>query len=168
MVAIFLFNMPSEKKIHVLYVDDEISNLQAFNAAFRRHFTIYTAASAKEAGAILDSETIHVLITDQRMPGTTGTQLLENAVKKYPNQIRILLTGYTDMEAIVQAINQGYIFKYLKKPWNESELMSAVKEAYEVYSNLLQLKQKEAELEALKALLEKEMDDNPKKKFGFD
>jgi len=134
--------MSEELKINVLYVDDEENNLVAFKASFRRHFNIFTANSADEAKLILAQNEMHVLITDQRMPGTLGTELLAYAVKDYPDQIRILLTGFSDIEAIKKAINQGQIYHYLQKPWNDEELKKTVEEAYEIYH----LKKKQQEL----------------------
>lgn len=128
--------------INVLYVDDELNNLLAFRAGFRRDFNIYIARSAAEGQKILEQQLIHVLITDQRMPNMLGTELLADAVRKYPNQIRILLTAYTDVEAIVDAINRGHIYKYLTKPWDADLIRQSVLEGYEIYS----LKKKEENL----------------------
>lgn len=129
-------------KINVLYVDDEENNLNAFKASFRRYFTVYTALSAADASVILNANEIHVLITDQRMPGTLGTELLAQVVKEYPNQIRILLTGFSDIDAIRDAINRGQIYHYLQKPWNDNELKETIEKAYEIYY----LKKKQQEL----------------------
>jgi response regulator RpfG family c-di-GMP phosphodiesterase len=133
--------MSEDSKINVLYVDDEENNLLAFKASFRRDFNVFTAISADEGSKILAGNEIHVLITDQRMPGTLGTELLAQAVKDYPDQIRILLTGFSDIEAIKDAINRGQIYHYLQKPWNDEELRSTIKNAFEVYH--LKKKQKE-------------------------
>lgn len=123
-----------EKKIiNVLYVDDEQNNLISFKATFRKEFNVFTAISAKEAQSILTDNNIHILITDQRMPETLGTELLADAVKKYPNQIRILLTAFMDAEAIINAINNGHIFKYLIKPWDSDILKNTIEEGYEFY-----------------------------------
>jgi two-component system sensor histidine kinase/response regulator len=138
--------------INVLYVDDEVHNLQAFKASFRRDFNIYTANSANQAKLILKQYSIHVLITDQRMPSVLGTELLAETVKEYPDQIRILLTAYTDVEAIIDAINRGHIFKYLQKPWNNDVLHEAIIEGYEIYD----LKEKEKKL---KVELQKSVDE---------
>ncbi len=120
-------------EIRVLYVDDEENNLIAFKASFRRDFTIFTAISAADARVILAEKEIHVLITDQRMPETLGTELLAEAVKEFPDQIRILLTGFSDMEALKDAINRGQIYCYLQKPWNDVELKETIIKAYEIY-----------------------------------
>lgn len=133
--------MSEHQNINVLYVDDEENNLQAFKASFRRTFNVFTAISAEEGKKILQQHEIHVLITDQRMPGTLGTELLAQAVKEYPDQIRILLTGFSDIEAIKDAINRGQIYHYLQKPWNDNELKETIENAYKVYH--LKKKQKE-------------------------
>lgn len=125
--------MEQEGNINVLYVDDEEHNLVAFKASFRRFFTVFTAISAAAAQDILTGNQIHVLITDQRMPETTGTELLAQAVKDYPDQTRILLTGYSDLEALKDAVNLGQIFCYLQKPWNDDELKETILKAYQVY-----------------------------------
>jgi response regulator RpfG family c-di-GMP phosphodiesterase len=119
--------------IKVLYVDDEENNLVAFKASFRRYFTIFTAKSPKEAQVILKEHDIHVLITDQRMPETLGTELLAQAVIEYPEQTRILLTGFSDIEALKDAVNRGQIFRYLQKPWNDEELKKTIEDSYHIY-----------------------------------
>ena len=134
--------MNQEIKINVLYVDDEENNLAAFKASFRRYFNVFTAISADEGKIILNQTDIQVLITDQRMPGTLGTELLAQAVKEYPDQIRILLTGFADIEAIKDAINRGQIYHYLQKPWNDDELKKTIEDAFKIY----QLKKKQQEL----------------------
>jgi len=139
--------MSEESNINVLYVDDEENNLSAFKASFRRHFTVFTAISADEGQKVLAANEIHVLITDQRMPGTLGTELLAQAVKDYPDQIRILLTGFSDIEAIKDAINRGQIYHYLQKPWKDDELKTTIEEAYKVYH--LKMKQKELSTQLL-------------------
>lgn len=125
--------MEEDININVLYVDDEENNLIAFKASFRRYFTIYTANSVTEAELLLSKNTIHVLITDQRMPGKLGTELLAKAAKEYPDQVRILLTGFSDIEALKDAVNKGQIFRYLSKPWNDDELKKTIEESYHIY-----------------------------------
>lgn len=120
--------------VGVLYVDDEINNLNSFKAAFRRDFDIYTAQSAREGRKILDSCEIGVIITDQRMPGMTGIEFLESILTIYPDTIRILLTGFSDMNAVMDAINRGQVYKYLVKPWQNDELRLYIQNALEIYS----------------------------------
>ncbi|MES2513313.1 MAG: response regulator [Bacteroidota bacterium] len=125
--------MMSEKSINVLYVDDEKDNLRAFTATFRRSFNVITALSSSDAELALANQDIHILITDQRMPVKTGTELLAHAVKKYPDKIRILLTAYADITCLEDAINIGHIYKYFKKPWHEEELRAAIEEGYKLF-----------------------------------
>ena len=124
----------SNEKINILYVDDEENNLQAFKATFRRDFNIHLAISAKEAKEILKKETIDIIITDQRMPEETGVEFLASIIPVHPEPIRILLTGYTDIQAVIDAINKGQVYHYLTKPWEEDYLRTVLKNAYEVLS----------------------------------
>jgi response regulator RpfG family c-di-GMP phosphodiesterase len=125
--------MDKDIKPIVLYVDDEENNLNAFRAGYRRDFEIFTASSAKEGLKILEENEIPVLITDQRMPEILGTELLAEAVQKYPDQMRILLTGFSDIDALKDAVNRGQIYKYMQKPWNHEELKEAVSMANNIY-----------------------------------
>ncbi|MDB5011671.1 MAG: response regulator [Mucilaginibacter sp.] len=118
----------------VLYVDDEVNNLNSFKAAFRRDFEIYTASSAKEGRKILDTHEIGVIITDQRMPVMTGIEFLESILPVYPDTIRILLTGFSDINAVMDAINRGQVYKYLVKPWQNDELKMYIENALEIYN----------------------------------
>ena len=91
-----------QDKISVLYVDDESHNLNSFKASFRREFTVYIAQSAAEATQILKQDNdIQIIISDQRMPGITGVEFLESTIEAYPDAIRILLTGYADINAVI-------------------------------------------------------------------
>jgi two-component system sensor histidine kinase/response regulator len=136
------------KKISVLYIDDEVNNLLSFQAAFRRKYKIFIASSSAEGMNILnDEKDIQVIICDQRMPNSTGVEFFQVVRKAFPQPVRILLTGYTDAEAIIDAINKGEIFRYIKKPWDEIELQTAIQNAYELYATRLQLKKKIGELE---------------------
>ena len=127
-------------KITVLYVDDEENNLFSFKATFRIKYNVLTAISGDEALKILDSKPVHIIITDQRMPEMTGVEFLEKVLEKYPDPMRILLTGYADMGAVVDAVNKGKIFHYLAKPWNEEELDLTINRAYEKYLEKVSLK----------------------------
>ncbi|MEJ7558256.1 MAG: response regulator [Pedobacter sp.] len=126
--------MNSEAVINVLYVDDEVHNLNAFKASFRRLFNIFIAESALEGRAILENNDIHVIITDQRMPVTTGIEFLESIIPHFPEPIRILLTGYADINAVIDAINRGQVYKYIQKPWTEDDLRINIQKAFEIYS----------------------------------
>lgn len=117
----------------VLYIDDEIHNLNSFKAAFRRDFNIYVAQSAREGRKILEQNEIAVIVTDQRMPVMTGIEFLESIIPVYPDTIRILLTGFSDINAVMDAINRGQVYKYLVKPWADEELKMYIQNAIEIY-----------------------------------
>jgi len=137
----------SNKKISVLYVDDERHNLYAFRASFRNDYQIFIAESAEEGRLILAEQLIHVVVADQRMPKETGIEFLESIKKTHPYCMRILLTGYTDIQAVISAVNLGNIYRYLQKPWQEEEIKEAIQSAFEVYDARLQLIEKNLELE---------------------
>ncbi|HEY1030780.1 MAG TPA: response regulator [Flavipsychrobacter sp.] len=120
-------------KINILYVDDEQNNLVSFKATFRMKYNVFTAISGEEAIKILDNNPIDIIITDQRMPNMTGVEFLESILEKHMEPMRILLTGYADLNAVIDAVNKGKIFHYLTKPWNEEELDLTIQRAYDVY-----------------------------------
>jgi len=126
--------MTPQASISVLYVDDELHNLNSFKAGFRRLFNVFTADSALEGRKILEKENIHVIITDQRMPVTTGIEFLESIIPDFPDPIRILLTGYADINAVIDAINKGQVYKYIQKPWMDEDLRINIENAYEIYA----------------------------------
>lgn len=123
----------SDYKIKILYLDDEVNNLNSFKAAFRRDYDITTAESAKEGLEILKEKEFNIIITDQRMPNMTGVEFLEAIIPIYPNPIRILLTGYTDITAVVDSINRGKVYHYISKPWDENSIKILMKNAYETF-----------------------------------
>nr|WP_121273376.1 hybrid sensor histidine kinase/response regulator [Pedobacter schmidteae] len=137
----------SAPNVRVLYIDDEENNLQAFKASFRRQYEIYTAISAAEGLKVLQNVSIQVILADQKMPGTTGVEFFKSITDTYPDPIRILLTGYTDIEALADAINHGDIYRYITKPWNDLELHNSIKNAYDAYRAKIDLRNKVAELE---------------------
>lgn len=123
-----------KEKINVLYVDDEIENLSAFKASFRRLYNVYIAESAAEAEKILEQNEVEVILTDQRMPKTTGIEFLQSIIPKYPEAIRILVTGYSDINAVKDAINKGEVYRYIEKPWDTDFMKMIIEKSYEVYS----------------------------------
>ena len=118
-------------KPQVLYVDDEPDNLHSFKALFRRDYEVHLAETAQEALRILRSEAIHVLVTDQRMPEMTGTVLLEQVATEFPDVLRYMLTGYSDYDPLVDAINKGRVQGYFSKPLNPREFMERVHKGLE-------------------------------------
>jgi len=141
-------------KISILYVDDEENNLISFKATFRLKYKVFTAISGSDAIKILEENLIHVIITDQRMPNMTGVEFLEKVIDKFADPIRILLTGFTDMNAVVDAINKGKIFHYLTKPWNEEELDKTIERAFDIYMEKEKIKQMNEKLEISNSQLE--------------
>ncbi|MFZ6008840.1 MAG: sigma-54-dependent transcriptional regulator [Bacteroidota bacterium] len=117
----------------ILYIDDEENNLKVFQSLFKRHYEVYTASSADEGLSILSNYEIHLVITDQRMPGKTGVEFLEEIVHEFPDVIRIVLTGFSDLSSVVEAINKGKVYHYLTKPWKQEELKIAIDNGLENY-----------------------------------
>lgn len=138
--------MPKEK-IRILYIDDEVNNLNAFKASFRRNYEIYTATNTLDARKTIQNIPLHIIIADQRMPGTTGVQFFSAIKENYPDPIRILLTAYTDVESLIDAINQGQIYRFIRKPWDDYDLQNTISNAYEIYHTRKELEVKMEELE---------------------
>jgi len=133
--------------VKVLYIDDEENNLIAFKASFRRQYEIYTANSAAEGLKVLENLPIEVIIADQKMPQTTGVEFFKSITTTFPDPVRILLTGYTDISALADAINHGDIYRYITKPWNDLELHNSIKNAHDAYKSKIDLRNKIKELE---------------------
>ncbi len=121
----------SATKPKLLYVDDERSNLVAFRAILRDTYEVLIAENADEAFQLLGSHDIPLIVSDQRMPGMTGTELLERVAAGYPDTARMILTGYSDIEAVIDAINRSRIYYYFKKPWKEWEVRLTLANALE-------------------------------------
>lgn len=124
----------SETKIKILYVDDEENNLNSFKAAFRRDYEVTVAKSGYDAIDILKENKFDIIITDQRMPQMTGVEFLSSIISENPEPIRMLLTGYADIQAVIDAINKGQIYQYITKPWDEQQMRVIISNAYEIYS----------------------------------
>ncbi len=131
MESILKKNTPNKELI--LYVDDEERNLDSFKIIFRKDYDVLVAKSAQEGLEMLEKNEIRLVITDQRMPNMTGVEFLEKIAHLYPEITRIILTGYSDMEAIISAINKGRVFRYITKPWNKDELKETIDYALEAY-----------------------------------
>lgn len=142
------------EKYNILYVDDEQQNLISFKACFRRVFNILIAQSAREAMEILKQTPVQLIITDQRMPEMTGVQFLEKIIPQYPDTIRMILTGFSDVDAIIKAINTGQVFRYISKPWDEKELRMTIDNALNLYQ--LQRKNKQLIYDLQEKVLEQE------------
>ena len=120
------------EKPEILYIDDEEDNLLVFKAAFRRHYKVHTAQSGEEGLEILKEKDVSLVITDQRMPRMTGVQFLQH-LPEDKDLIRMILTGYSDMESIIEAINTGKVYRYIVKPWDKEELKMTMDNAIEAF-----------------------------------
>jgi two-component system sensor histidine kinase/response regulator len=132
------------KKITVLYVDDEPNNLNSFKATFRFDYNILLAKDTAEAKAHLDNpaNSVQIILSDQRMPDVTGVEFFEDIRKTHPMPVRLLMTGFSDIESVIDAINRGHIFRYIKKPWVEPDIRSAIEESYKFYLATSMLEEK--------------------------
>src|SRR5690242_15554911 len=117
----------------LLIVDDEPANIRLLEKLFRADYSCLTASSGEEAIELLDQHEVAVIITDQRMPSMTGVDLLKRSAARRPHMVRILLTGYTDLEALVEAVNCGLVYMYVSKPWNNDDLKLRVSRAVQHY-----------------------------------
>ncbi|MDZ7958731.1 MAG: response regulator [Aulosira sp. DedQUE10] len=127
------------KKLKILVVDDEPDNLDLLYRTFRRDFQVLKADSGMNALQMLAAEgEVAVIISDQRMPEMKGTEFLSKTVPQFPDTVRIILTGFTDIEDLVEAINAGQVYKYITKPWDPGELKAVVQRAAETYDLLKQ------------------------------
>ena len=128
--------MTTATKHPILVVDDEEEILYSLRGLLRQEFNLHTARSGAEALEIMRRHVIHVIMTDQRMPQMTGVELLEKARGECPEAVRIVFTGYADIKAVIDAINQGQIFRYLTKPWDPGELVVALRQGCEEYDRV--------------------------------
>ncbi|MGL5082731.1 MAG: response regulator [Microcoleaceae cyanobacterium] len=134
-----LMSLNRPKKPKMLVVDDEPDNLDLLYRTFRRDFSVLKAESGVRALEMLETEgEVAVIISDQRMPEMKGTEFLSKTVPQFPNTVRIILTGFTDIEDLVEAINSGQVYKYITKPWDPGELKEVVQRAAETYELLNQ------------------------------
>ena len=125
----------NDQKCTILYLDDEELSLTAFTQVFGGKFRVLTASNAAEGYRLLEQhrDEIAVLLTDQRMPGETGVQFLERARRVHPRAIRILVTGFSDFDVVIEAVNSGAIYKYVMKPWDVRQLEATLTDACQIY-----------------------------------
>lgn len=117
----------------LLIIDDEIEITKSLTRQFRRKYKVFSATNARDGMDIMEKEHIQVILSDQRMPDMTGVDFFGVIKDKYPDALKLLLTGYADIEAVIGAINEGQVFRYVTKPWNPEELELIVREAFEKY-----------------------------------
>jgi response regulator RpfG family c-di-GMP phosphodiesterase len=125
----------------ILAVDDEPANLRMLERLFRKDYRILTATNGEEALEVLKQEDVTLIITDQRMPGMNGTQLLRESLGTNPDAIKIILTGYSDIDALVEAINTARVYRFVSKPWDPTALKQVVQDAFNEHEKFLQQKQ---------------------------
>jgi signal transduction histidine kinase len=126
--------LSTPEKIKVLYIDDEQNNLNGFKATFRFDYTIFIANNTAIAYDHLKANPdISIILCDQRMPDKTGVQFFEEMREIYPDPVRMLITDYTDIESVIDALNRGHIFRYIKKPWTDTDIKTAIEEANKFY-----------------------------------
>ena len=130
--------MTMTKKHTLLVVDDEADVCDSVHDLLRREFQVLKARSADEGLKLMRENEVHIIMTDQRMPKVTGVELLRSIRAGHPQAIRMLFTGYADLDSVIAAINQGHIFKFLKKPWQPEDLEQAVREAAAEYERLVE------------------------------
>ena len=117
----------ADEIIRVLYLDDEEANLFSFKAAFRREFEVHTCIEPHQAVRLMDEHEFHVVLSDQRMPRISGVEFFELVMPDHPDVSRVLVTGYADTDAVVDAINKGQVYRFVSKPWNEEELRTVIR-----------------------------------------
>ncbi len=120
----------------IMIVDDEPANLRVLERLFRHDYQVLTAESGADALNLLEQHDVALIITDQRMPEMSGIELLKRTAIIRPHMVRMILTGYTDMEALVEAINSTQVYKYVTKPWSNDELRLTVSRALEHYETI--------------------------------
>lgn len=140
----------AEDKIKVLYIDDEEINLQAFKTTFKYDFEVHLASSTKNARQILGNQTIDIIISDQRMPSETGLDFFASILTEHPEPIRILLSAYSDIQMVQEAIQKGTIYHYLTKPWDDEYFKNIIRNAFETYSLRKEIKALKQEIQDLK------------------
>ena len=131
---------------HVLFVDDEEPNLVVFEAVCGDEFPVLTASSGAAGLELMKEHEIGVVLTDQRMPGMTGIELLEKVEAEYPDAIRLLITAYSDLQAAEDAINRGHVRRYMRKPWDPETLRAELRDAIDLYTLNTRVKQLERRL----------------------
>jgi two-component system response regulator HupR/HoxA len=119
-----------------MLVDDEPANLRTLLRLFRDEYQVFAVGSGDQALNLLGQHDVAVMISDQRMPNMTGIQLMTKAVELRPQMVKILLTGYTDVEALIESINSGLVYRYVTKPWNNDDLKLTVKRAMDHYETI--------------------------------
>jgi signal transduction histidine kinase len=131
----------------LLIVDDEVDVLESLRHQFHRTYRVLTATSGSAAVSLLNQNDVQLILSDQRMPGMSGDAFLSQARRLKPDAIRMLFTGYADIQAVINAVNEGHIFRYILKPWDTVELEGIIRQAAEQFELLAERKRLIAELQ---------------------
>ena len=159
-----------QRRHSLLIVDDEVDVLESLRHLFHRTYRVLTASSGAAALEILQTTDVHIILSDQRMPGMTGDAFLAQARKIKPDAIRMLFTGYADLQAVINAVNEGNIFRYILKPWDAGDLEGVIRQAGDQYDLLADRKRLIAELQSTNAQLvraNEELEEAGKLKSAF-
>ena len=144
----------TKRRHTVLVVDDESDVVASVKDLLRLEYKVLGATRASEGLELLEREPVHVVMTDQRMPETTGVELLAQVRARRPDAMRLLFTGYADIRAVVDAINRGSVYRYITKPWDPDDLMATIREACERYDLIAERRQLIEELKTKNVELE--------------
>ena len=125
--------MTARPPLAVLVVDDEQRSLETLRRTLEDHFTVFTALSAEQGNALMEREQIHIVISDQRMPGTSGVEFLRGVRAQWPDTVRLILSGHTEAEDIIAGVNEAGIWQYLLKPWHPDQLLLTLQGAAELW-----------------------------------
>jgi signal transduction histidine kinase len=149
----------------LLVIDDEPDLVQSVQDLLRRDYKVLGATRASEGLEMIDRERVHIVMSDQRMPEMTGVEFLTRVKQTHPEAVRLLFTGYADLNAVIDAINEGNVYRYISKPWETEELKATLKQAYEHYQLqeerrllLIEVQEANAQLEAANAELRRAND----------
>jgi len=140
--------MSSPSKHCLLVVDDEPDVCDSIHDLLRRDYRVLKARSADEGCRLMQENEVHIVMTDQRMPQISGVEMLAKVRVGHPHAVRMLFTGYADLEAIIAAINQGHIYRFLKKPWQPEDLQAAIRDAAAEYDRLVRQAEEKVHLQA--------------------
>lgn len=144
---------------NLLVIDDEPSILSSLKRQFRRNYEVHIANSAEEGLEVMKAHAIQVIISDQRMPGMNGSDFFDQVKNDYPDATRLLLTGYSDIQAVIEAINDGNIYRYITKPWDPVELDTIVREAFKRHDLIVSNKELMSRLKEANRDLEKRVEE---------
>lgn len=153
----------------ILVVDDEVRSQETLRRVLEEEFEVVTVSSAAEAEAVLESEMVHAILCDQRMPGTTGVAFLRDVRTRWPDPVRMIISGYTDAEDIIKGVNEAGIYQYITKPWVPDDLLTTIRDALTLFDLQQDNQSASVEMKQAVAPVQKSLSDKKKKlKEHFD